>query len=75
MHFEEKASLSGQILKLVLGVVPVLLINILLKAPLIALCGDAVAADGIRYFLIAFFAGGIWPMTFPVFSRIGRKKQ
>ena len=75
VHFEEKASFAGQILKLVLGLVPVLLIKILLKAPLIALCGNSAAADGIRYFLIAFFAGGIWPMTFPHFSKIGRKKQ
>lgn len=75
VHFEEKASFPAQILKLVLGLVPVLLIKILLKAPLIALCGDAVAADGVRYFLIALFAGGIWPMTFPLFARIGRKKK
>jgi len=73
VHFEEKAPLPGQILKLVLGLVPVLLIKALLKAPLTALCGDAMMADGIRYFLIALFAGGIWPMTFPFFARIGKK--
>ena len=73
VHFEEKASFPGQVLKLVVGLVPVLLIKSLLKTPLISVCGNDVLADGVRYFLIAFFAGGIWPMTFPFFARIGKK--
>ncbi|MBR3691785.1 MAG: phosphatase PAP2 family protein [Clostridia bacterium] len=74
IHFETRAPLPGQVLKLVLGLVPVLIIKSLLKAPLAAILGGHPAADGLRYFLIALFAGAVWPLTFRFFAKIGRKK-
>lgn len=70
IKFKTKAIWWVQILKLVLGVVPILLIKSLLKQPLIDLCGNLYIANAIRYFLILFFACGIWPITFKYFSKI-----
>ena len=72
-HFETKASLIGQILKFALGLIPVILIKTLLKAPLNALFDGSFVADGVRYFLLTSVAGGVWPMTFKFFSKIGKK--
>ncbi len=74
-HFETKATLPAQILKLVLGLIPVILIKTFLKAPLIALIDNSYIADGVRYFLLATFAGCIWPMTFKRFSKLFLKKD
>ena len=68
--FKTKAIWWVQILKLVLGVIPILLIKSLLKQPLIDLCGNLYIANAIRYFLILFFACGIWPITFKYFAKI-----
>ncbi len=73
-HFDTKATLPAQILKLVLGLIPVLLIKSFLKAPLVSLIGHEFIADGVRYFLLAAFAGCIWPMTFKWFSGLFVKK-
>ena len=74
IHFETKASLPAQILKVVLGLIPVVLIKTFLKAPLIALIGNSYIADGIRYFLLAAFAGCIWPLSFKWFSKLFNQK-
>lgn len=73
-HFKVSAPLPAQILKVVVGFIPVLIIKTLLKEPLYAICGAEGAADGIRYFLIAAFAGVVWPMTFPFFEKLGKKR-
>lgn len=72
-HFDTKATPLAQVLKVILGLVGVLLIKTFAKAPLYALFDGALIADGIRYFLLAAFAGAIWPLTFPLFAKI--KKQ
>ncbi len=74
MKFETSAVWWVQILKLVGGMVPVLLVKSLLKSPLYALCGGNPVADGIRYFLLVLVAAGIWPLTFQFFTKIGTKK-
>jgi len=74
-HFETKAVWWVQILKLVLGLIPIILIKTFLKAPLQSLIGDIYVADGIRYFLLTAFAGCIWPMTFKFFNKLGESKQ
>lgn len=74
IRFETKAVWWVQILKLVLGLVPILLIKSFLKEPLYILVGNPYVADGLRYFLIAVFAGCIWPLTFRFAQKIGNKK-
>lgn len=61
----EKAPVLGQILKAVLGLVCVLAIKE----------GMRFLPDFMRYCLMTFFASGIWPMTFPLFQKIGGKKN
>lgn len=73
LHFDTAAVWWAQILKMVLGLLPLLAIKSGLKAPLTSLCGGAPLADGIRYFLIAAFAGCVWPLTFRFFAKLGKK--
>lgn len=73
IRFETKAVWWSQVLKLILGLLLLLAIKSGLKSPLYALCDGNYLADGIRYFLMVFFAGGIWPLTFRFWSRLGQK--
>lgn len=68
IRFKVEAPLSVQITKLVLGLVPLLVIKEGLRVPIRLLFGEMVGS-GVRYLLIAFFAGAIWPMTFPWIER------
>lgn len=70
MHFSEKASLPAQIVKCVLGLVLVVAVRSLLKAPLNAIFNGAGIAHGIRYFAMVVFAAVAWPMTFKYICRV-----
>lgn len=59
-------------MKLLGGLVLVVLVKSLLKAPLLALCGGHQAAHALRYFLMVLTAGALWPMTFRFFERYAR---
>ncbi len=69
-HFEIKAKWWVQLIKLAIGIIPVVLIKSVLKTPLYALIGNKFIADGIRYFLLTAFAGAIWPFTFKLWRKI-----
>ena len=73
VNFTVEASFLGQVLKFALGLIPLILIKSVLKQPLLALCGGHFVADGIRYLLIGIFAGIVWPLTFKLFAKIGKK--
>lgn len=74
INFDTKGCLLSQILKLVIGVIPLLLIKEGLRVPL-SLLFDGYLADGVRYFLIVLFAGCVWPVTFKWFSKLEFKKN
>lgn len=74
LNFDTRAPFIGQVLKLVLGLALIIAIRMVLKAPLTALFHGHSAANAVRYFAMVIFAGCIWPHTFPLFARIGRKK-
>ncbi len=74
LHFDTRAVWWAQGLKLLLGLLPILAIKVGLKAPLTTLCGGSPWADSIRYFLIAAFAGCVWPLTFRWFAKPGQKQ-
>ena len=74
INFETQAVFWVQILKLAIGIIPLLLIKSGLKAPLYALFDGNYIADSIRYFLVTLFAAGIWPMTFKWFNKLSDKK-
>ena len=65
LQFPNRAPWWGQLVKLLGGLVLVVLVKSLLKAPLLALCGGHQAAHALRYFLMVLTAGALWPMTFP----------
>jgi len=75
VNFSTEAIWWAQILKAVLGLGLVLAVKEGLRAPLEALLGDPLPARAVRYFLIVFTAGLIWPMSFRFFSELGRKKE
>ncbi len=75
IRFDTKAVWWAQILKLLGGTVLVFAAKAGLKAPLLALCGGHNIATLIRYFILVVVAGGLWPMTFKWFSRLGRAEN
>lgn len=74
LHFDTKATLSGQIGKLAVGAGLALVIKSALKAPLLALFGGHTSATALRYFLVVIFAGAVWPLTFPLWAKLGQKR-
>ena len=73
LKFSVKAVWWAQILKVALGLIPVLAVKAGLKAPLNALLGENIGA-GVRYGLTVLVAGILWPMTFKWFGRLGHKE-
>mgnify|MGYP002518370736 CR=1 FL=1 len=84
LHFEVRAPLLGQILKLVLGLGLIIGIKAGLKPVLaalfagsqpltVAIFAGAQAESLVRYFIIVIFAGIVWPLTFPFFAKLGAK--
>ncbi|MEE1075415.1 MAG: phosphatase PAP2 family protein [Acutalibacteraceae bacterium] len=73
INFDTSGSLISQILKFVLGLIPLIGIKEGLRFPLNAIFGGSYLADGVRYLLIVLFAGCVWPLTFKWFAKIGRK--
>ena len=75
IKFNTEASFLGQLLKFVVGLIPVVLIKSLLKTPLIALFGNSFVAGGVRYFILVMFAACVWPLTFKYFAKWFPKKE
>lgn len=73
VNFDTKAVWWVQIIKLILGLIPLLAIKEGLKAPLNALFSGGYLAGGVRYFLVTAFAGCVWPLTFKYFNRLAEK--
>ncbi len=72
-HFDTRAVWWAQIIKVVLGLGLTLALRIGLKPVLAALLGEGSGwANAGRYFLLVLFAGGVWPLTFRFFSRLGK---
>lgn len=75
IKFDTKAVWWAQVLKVLGGLVAVLLVKELLRAPIDALFGGHLVARSIRYFLMVVVAGVIWPMTFKFFGKLGKKEK
>ena len=71
--FPVKAVWWAQILKAVGGIALVLCVKEGMRAPLELIFQSELLARGIRYFLIVIAGGVIWPLTFPWFSKLGKK--
>lgn len=73
LHYDTKAPFWGQVLKYVFGVAVVFGLKTFLKQPLNLLIGDEGLASAVRYFIMALAIGVFWPMTFPLWQKIGKK--
>ncbi len=74
INFETRTVWWAQILKLFIGIIPIIAIKTLLKQPLYMIIPSENIADLIRYFLLTCFAGFIWPLTFKWFSSFSDNK-
>ena len=72
IQFPNRAPWWGQAVKLVCGLVLVVLVKSLLKAPLLAAFGGHEAAHAVRYFLMVLAAGAVWPLTFRFFEQYAK---
>lgn len=72
IHFDVNAVWWAQILKTALGLIFTVVIRVGLKSPLQAILPEF-PATAVRYFLMVFFAGTVWPLTFPWFAKLGRQ--
>ncbi|MCQ2419446.1 MAG: phosphatase PAP2 family protein [Clostridia bacterium] len=73
--YEEHAPLLGQILKVVLGVSLVMSVKYSLTPVLGHLIPNTLWPRMIVYFIMVFIAGLLWPMTFPLWQKVGKKKE
>lgn len=73
VHFDVRAGMLAQVVKVVVGLAVTLLIKEGLKAPLALLPIGTGAATAARYFVVIVFAAGVWPMTFRWFSSWKKK--
>ena len=72
VDFPNEAVWWAQLMKIAGGLAVVLAVKGGLKAPLEAIL-PALAARGVRYFLVVITAGLLWPATFRWFAKLGRK--
>ena len=70
LKYPTKAVWWAQIIKCVVGLALLIGVRTLLKDPLLALTNGHNIADCIRYFLMSFVGGALWPMTFKWFSKL-----
>lgn len=70
INFETKGNFLCQVLKFVVGLVPLLAIKEGLKYPFDLLFGVSFIADGVRYLILVVFAVCVWPLTFNWFRKI-----
>jgi len=75
VRFDTKAVWWAQIIKAIGGILVVVAVKELLRAPLDAIFGGHLVARTVRYFLMVVVGGGIWPLTFRFFSKLGVKKS
>ena len=70
INFETKGNFLCQVLKFVVGLVPLLAIKEGLKYPFDLLFGVSFIADGVRYLILVVFVVCVWPLTFNWFRKI-----
>ncbi len=73
IKFPTEAVWWVQIIKVVVGLLLVLAVKELLRAPLDALFGGHLVARSVRYFCVVIAGGVPWPLSFRWLSKIGRK--
>ena len=79
LHFVEKAPFWGQVCKVVLGLAGIMAIrfglSMLFASKILPIFADQFWWRAPRYFCMVVFAGAIWPMSFPLWQKVGAKKR
>ncbi|MEL7610269.1 MAG: phosphatase PAP2 family protein [Bacillota bacterium] len=75
LKFETRAVWWIQIIKCFFGFALLLLIMVLTKTPFLLLFKGHSVSNLFRYFLVVASGGILWPMTFPLLSRLGAKAK
>ncbi len=73
-NFDTSAPLLGQIGKLAVGAGLAVGLKAAIKPLTVLLFQGNVAESAVRYFLVVLFAGLLWPLTFPLWAKLGQKK-
>ncbi len=73
LHFSVKAVWWAQILKVIIGLGLVLAVKVGMKGMLNGIFGDLVGR-AVRYGLIVIVAGILWPLSFRLFAKLGKKE-
>jgi membrane-associated phospholipid phosphatase len=73
-HFKTDAVWWAQGLKILGGLLLVVAAKELLRAPLDFIFGGHLISRSVRYFIMVIIGGGLWPMTFKYFSKLGKNK-
>ena len=73
LHFSVKAVWWAQILKVIIGLALVLAVKAGMKGMLNALFGELMGR-AVRYGLIVIVAGILWPLSFRLFGKLGKKE-
>lgn len=73
VKFETRAVWWAQIIKLVFGIAFTLLLKVVCYEIFDFI--SSAASRAFSYFFMVIFAGGIWPMTFKYFAKLGCKKE
>lgn len=74
IHFDTQAVWWVQLVKVAVGLGLLMGIRAGLKAPLLALLGDAGLSGAVRYAVMVLFAGALWPMSFRHLAQWGQKR-
>lgn len=74
LSFSEKGSVLAQVCKVALGLLGLLAVKEGLKALFSAMGIQWLGIHGFRYFAVVLFAALVWPLTFPFWNRVFRKK-
>ena len=79
IRFSEQAPLWGQVLKVVLGLGIIMGIRMgldkVFKSELLPIFHGQLWWSAVRYFCMVAFAGAVWPLTFPLWQKVGAKKD
>ena len=73
-NFETDGNFLCQLLKLLLGAIPLIAIKSGLKEPLLTLFDGSYVANSVRYLILVIFVGCVWPLTFKWFKKITTKR-
>ena len=74
IHFDVKAVWWAQLLKVAIGMGIMLGVRMGLK-PLFALITDSPLMNAMRYFIMVFIGVAVYPISFPLFAALGKRRK